>query len=213
MEEGSVRDCMGGLKRYEALSMVLGIARGLAYLHSKDIVHSDLKSDNVLVSPKKQALLTDFGISQMTSLSTGYSSDTVKGSGRWQAIEFFSLREEDDPPPLHTIATDVWAFGMTIYELLSYDLPYAHIKDRDQVTLVISRGFLPKYPADCAKSIGLNRVLENVLWSICKRCWNTDPGERPDVALLVGELDLIDRCKDTDARKYLSNLLDAFRNA
>ncbi len=75
--------------------------------------------DNVLVSPKKQALLTDFGISQMTSLSTVYSSDTVKGSGRWQAIEFFSFREEDDPPPLHTIATDVWAFGMTIYVITS----------------------------------------------------------------------------------------------
>ncbi len=72
----------------------------------------------MLVSPKNQALLTDFGISQMSSLSTGYSTDTVKGSGRWQAFEFFKFREEDEPVsplPGHTIETDVWAFGMTAY--------------------------------------------------------------------------------------------------
>jgi len=207
MEEGSLRDCMTGLNRYEALSMVLGIAKGLAYLHSKDIIHSNLKSDNVLISisPKKQALLTDFGISQMTSLSTGYNSDTVKGSGRWQAMEFFSL--SDARPPRHTIATDVWAFGMTIYELLSYDLPYAHIKHRDQVTLVISRGFLPKFPNHCATSTGLNKVLENALWCICIRCWNADPEVRPNISEIVGELEVVERCGDKDYDKFLSNLL------
>ncbi|KLO09789.1 kinase-like protein [Schizopora paradoxa] len=213
MVDGSLRDCMKNLKRYEALSMILGIAKGLAYLHSKDIIHSDLKTDNVLVSSDKEALLTDFGISQMTSLSTGYSSDTIKGSARWQAPEFFILREGDEPPPAHTIATDIWAFGMTIYELLSYNMPYAHIHDRDQVTLVVSKGFLPRRPKHLDDSTGLNRFLESKLWNVCERCWDLEPEARPPVLKIVEELQEIDRCKDSDMQIYSSNLLNSFRNA
>jgi len=213
MEEGSLRDCMKSLKRYEALSMVLGIAKGLAYLHSKNIIHSDLKSDNVLVSSEKQALLTNFGISQMTSLSTGYSSDNVKGSGRWQAMEFFKLREDDEPTPTHTIATDIWAFGMTVYELLSYDMPYAHIHDRDQVTLAISRGILPSRLKHFDSSAGLNKLIENSLWTICKRCWDFDPEARPSISNIVSELEAIELCKDSDPQKYLLNILDSLRSA
>lgn len=67
----------------------------------------------MLVSPDKQALLTDFGISRMDSLSTGYTSHSVRGTARWQAVEFFRLGE--GPPPEHTKNTDLWAFGMTVY--------------------------------------------------------------------------------------------------
>lgn len=66
------------------------------------------------MSRDKQALLTDFGISRMESLSNGYSTESSKGNARWQAREFLQF-SEGQTSPKHTFATDIWAFGMTIY--------------------------------------------------------------------------------------------------
>ncbi len=67
------------------------------------------------MSSDKQALLTDFGISRMDTLSAGYTTLSVKGSTRWQAYEFFDIVDDDHPAPKHTVKTDIWAFGMTVY--------------------------------------------------------------------------------------------------
>lgn len=67
------------------------------------------------MAPDGQALLTDFGVSRMDALSAGFTTHTVKGSTRWQAKEFFDILEDDAPAPIHTVNTDIWAFGMTVY--------------------------------------------------------------------------------------------------
>lgn len=61
-------------------------------------------------------LLTDFGISRLESSSgTGYNTDSVRGSTRWLAYEFFQISDnDDDPPPGHNKKTDVWSYGMTL---------------------------------------------------------------------------------------------------
>lgn len=114
------------------------MANGLTYLHSKNIIHGDLKAvrdrleysrrlklqcyilqDNILVSKDGTgAQLADFGISRalmsedFANLKT--SSNNVQGTLRWMAIEQFS----DTTPGAHeqySFATDIWSFGMTIY--------------------------------------------------------------------------------------------------
>ncbi len=72
---------------------------------------------NVLVSPEKRALLTDFGVSRMETLSTGRTNrnGNVGGTIRWQAVEFFKIIDEGDSSQEYTLETDVWAFGMTVY--------------------------------------------------------------------------------------------------
>jgi len=184
---GSLRDYMVKLDKKEIVTMVLGIARGLAYIHiSKGAIHSDLKSDNVLVSSDKQALLTDFGVSRMDALTAGYTTQSVKGNARWQAKEFFEILDDDLPPPTHTVKTDIWAFGMTIYELLTHDVPYHNLKD-PQVINYISRGKLPKKPEFSSKPT--DQKIELYLWKICQRCWNLEPELRPSMAHLEKELD------------------------
>ncbi len=98
-------------------------------------------------------------------------------------------------------------------ELLSYDVPYAYVKDRDQVALFRSRGHLPKLPKHCVGSAGLNRLMENTLWSICKRCWKKEPGSGPNIMDIVRELESIDRYRDPDPQKYLSNFLVCQHNS
>jgi len=95
MEKGSLREYMLKIGRKETVVMILGIARGLEYIHSTNNgIHSDVKSDNVLVSPEGTALLTDFGISRMDALSAGYTTRSVGGSTRWQAFELLDIKND-----------------------------------------------------------------------------------------------------------------------
>jgi len=75
MERGSLWQYMKkyNVTRKEAMSLVSDIAQGLAYMHGMDAIHSDVKSDNILISQHGRALLTDFGISRMETLTKGYT--------------------------------------------------------------------------------------------------------------------------------------------
>ncbi len=68
-------------------------------------------------------LLTDFGISRLESSSTtGYNTESVRGSTRWLAYEFFEISDnDDDPPPGHNEKTDVWSYGMTLLVSRGFD--------------------------------------------------------------------------------------------
>lgn len=81
----------------------------MAYLHEMGVVHGDVKGGNVLVSSNLHALLCDFGLAKTVDATT---STSLKGAGtvRWQAPELFN-----DAP--RSFKTDVYAFGMTIYEV------------------------------------------------------------------------------------------------
>jgi len=188
MVKGSLRAYMGSLKRIESSSMILDIACGLAYMHKRGAIHSDLKSDNVLVTPDDRAVLTDFGASRMDSLSSGYSTSgcRVVGSMQWLAVEFFPL--DDSPPPAHTMETDVWAFGMTVYELLVKNRPYYHIRNPCSVMWIIAKGGLPKKPEFSEGPSDLR--IEEFMWSLCNDCWKKDPKSRPtmnDLELRIRE--------------------------
>ena len=85
------------------------MASALYYLHSNSIVHGDIKGSNVLASPNGDALLCDFGLAKLVGSQT---SGSRKGSGtlRWESPELLHGQTK-------SAASDVWAFGMTIYEV------------------------------------------------------------------------------------------------
>lgn len=197
MERGSLWQYMKKhiVTSKEAISLVSDIAQGLAYVHGKDAIHSDLKSDNVLISPDKRALLTDFGISRMESLTNGYTMTRGnKGTARWQAVEFLNINDLGDGSetslagslPTHTKQTDVWAFGMTVYEVLTNDRPYAQIGSDVQIIVRLMQGKYPPKPA--FSNIPADALIEHYMWSICERCRETDPSSRPSMADLETEL-------------------------
>ncbi|KAG8896104.1 hypothetical protein FRB99_000189, partial [Tulasnella sp. 403] len=94
-------------------ALLLETAEALAYLHSQDIIHGDVKASNILISDDHHALLCDFGISRLLP-----SANTAGVKGR------DALRRES--PELWNGATrsaksDVYAFGITVYEVRSTD--------------------------------------------------------------------------------------------
>ncbi|MBR6932137.1 MAG: protein kinase, partial [Bacteroidales bacterium] len=95
------------------------VASGLAYLHKMDVVHHDIKPDNILRTESGSFAITDFGIStKMRSTLRRNSSRSVQqnssgGSLPYMGPEMFSERAES------VKATDIWAFGVTLYEMIT----------------------------------------------------------------------------------------------
>ncbi|KAL5493029.1 hypothetical protein ACEPAI_4477 [Sanghuangporus weigelae] len=158
------------------IRIVTDIARGLAYLHDKGVVHSDIKSDNILISNTGDALICDFGCSRMVESSRSYAniSTNTRGTDRYLAPELIT-----PPYSRRSKESDVWAFGMTVYELLARQRPFTGVIP----TLAISRLELPSCPPFAASPP------KEVLWEICQMCWVQNPEGRPDIVTLLDRLE------------------------
>ncbi|KAH7714171.1 RAF protein [Aphelenchoides avenae] len=120
------------------------IAEGVHYLHSKGVLHRDLKSGNILLTEANGTTLKicDFGLS---TVKTPRASDkkTAKspvGSVLWMAPEIINPRLKKGGSP-YTVQSDAYAFGICMYELLSRRLPYLGY-ERDQITYLVGAGLL-----------------------------------------------------------------------
>ena len=85
-------------------------AAGISYLHRMGIIHGDIKASNILVSNDAHALICDFGLAHSESEETSVGLQGM-GTIPWQSPEL--IKEETGK----TFASDVWAFGMSIYEV------------------------------------------------------------------------------------------------
>lgn len=158
--------------RNDPRPLLQDVASGLYYLHSHKlgpIVHGDLKGSNVLVSSDRRALLTDFGISILDGSSFTMSVGNIRGgSFRWIAPELL----EDCPA---SMASDVWAFGMTVLELFTRKHPFRECHNTSAVIRMLITGKLPPRPA--AELSGF--PLTDAWWKICTSCWEFAPSSRP----------------------------------
>ncbi|EJD07112.1 kinase-like protein [Fomitiporia mediterranea MF3/22] len=173
MENGTLREYLQVHPNCNAEPMIVGIAKGLDYLHGLGIIHGDLKADNVLISSHGEPLICDFGISKMLSASltiAAASSGGMKGSLRWMAYELFDLSSNGQL----TKESDIWAFGMTVYEVLSRELPYARFRNDMQVMHAIIKHVLPSCPAGYDSWSHFLKTM----WKICESCWILPPENR-----------------------------------
>ncbi|KAH8115011.1 kinase-like domain-containing protein, partial [Phellopilus nigrolimitatus] len=168
-ENGTVKKYLERHPDHDLLPLVTGIAEGLEYLHGQHIIHSDLKADNVLISIDGKPQICDFGISGILAssqtfggISSGQSG--IKGSLRWMAKELF---ETCEPPNAHSMESDIWAFGMTVYEMLTKELPFFYLKSDVFVMRHILDGNLPSRPT----SLETWPFRHQKLWDLCQTCW------------------------------------------
>ncbi|KAI6097179.1 kinase-like domain-containing protein [Pisolithus thermaeus] len=153
------------------------IASGLYYLHNHKlgVVHGDLKGFNVLVSSDRRALLTDFGLSTLNISTFSMSVDPERGfSLHWMAPELL-----DDGHA--SMASDVWAFGMTVLELFTRALPFSGCPRSQGVITKIARGKLPPRPAPESTQFRMT----DAWWEICTSCWENSPSLRPTMRDIV----------------------------
>jgi serine/threonine protein kinase len=130
------------------------ITQGLAYLHSKKIVHRDFKSSNILIGEQNKAVIADFGLSKVRKFEMTITKGV--GSPVWMAPEQFTTKAYSFP-------IDVYALGMVLWELIETKRPFANLND---VWQVIQRITLQKAGED----IDLRRV-PKALARIMESCW------------------------------------------
>jgi ankyrin repeat protein/tRNA A-37 threonylcarbamoyl transferase component Bud32 len=145
-------------KLYEA-------AAGLRFLHERNIVHCDLKCNQILVGRDGEAMLTDFGMSFVMGESGGSSG--VKGAIRWKAPE--CIRRENPSRP--TKEADVYSFGMCVVEAVTGTIPW------------------PNMPAERVHEFKSKpEAFTDAQWVFVESLLTSDPSSRLSMAAAMEEL-------------------------
>ncbi|KAG8953677.1 hypothetical protein FRC04_001881 [Tulasnella sp. 424] len=142
-------------------------ADAIGYLHDEEVVHGDIKASNILIGDNGQVLLCDFGLTRTTDLRT---STAMKGAGtlRWQSPELWDGGSKG-------FKSDVYAFGMTIAEVLTGEVPFPDLQTDGAVirAVLIESRRPPKNPAKSPTGLSYEKV-----WAVAEACWPTTPEER-----------------------------------
>ncbi|XP_066524443.1 tyrosine-protein kinase Src42A isoform X2 [Hoplias malabaricus] len=189
------------MKKDIAFSLMIGFAvqvtEGMAYLESNNIVHRDLRADNILLTDMQFCKIADFGLAHF-ALPGDHEHTSVKIPVKWMAPEIFCGNK-------YTSQCDVWSFGILLTEIITYgNDPYPEL-DKIKCILAIRRGYRMECPSDCPLT----------LYEIMLLCWSTNPEDRPGFTALkhrlmaldpepISELDSVDVELNKDSSDCLS---------
>jgi serine/threonine protein kinase len=168
-KQGSSEKLIGKLKKdADIWKYIEDVASGLAYLHActPPIVHQDIKPGNVLIDDIYNYAITDFGISSKKGGSREYFyDDENSGTLAYMAPERFT--DEAEPMP----QSDIWAFGATLHELLTGNVPFGEEGGYAQIQKNIPMPDAPGVTADIQRLI--------------HACLAPDPDDRPTAQQLA----------------------------
>ena len=120
----------GPLEPGEALRVIRQVAAGLGEAHGKGIIHRDIKSANIMVTPKGQAKVMDFGLAKLRGGSSLTKSQTTLGTVAYMSPE--QARGDDVDA-----RTDLWSLGVVLYETLTGELPFRGDRDLSVIHSII----------------------------------------------------------------------------
>ncbi|WCJ37076.1 Protein kinase superfamily protein with octicosapeptide/Phox/Bem1p domain [Euphorbia peplus] len=179
MVDGSLRHVLLKKDRYldrrKRLLIAMDAAFGMEYLHSKNIVHFDLKCDNLLVNLKDPqrpiCKVGDFGLSKIkrnTLVSGG-----VRGTLPWMAPELLNGGSSKVSEKV-----DVFSFGIVLWEILTGEEPYSNMHYGAIIGGIVNNSLRPTIPKHCDPE--WKRLME--------QCWSPNPLARPAFTEIAGRL-------------------------
>lgn len=159
------------------VQMALDISRGLNYLHSKKIVHRDVKTENMLLDESGTVKLADFGVARIES------SDPKDMTGETGTPGYMAPEVLHGKP--YNRKCDVYSFGICLWEIYCCDMPYPDLSFTEMTYAVVRQKRRPKIPRCCPSSLS----------DVMRRCWDANPNKRPEMDEVVKMLKRIDISK------------------
>ncbi|XP_071730323.1 uncharacterized protein [Rutidosis leptorrhynchoides] len=186
MVDGSLRHVLVRKDRHldhrKKLIIAMDAAFGMEYLHSKNIVHFDLKCDNLLVNMKDPSRpickVGDFGLSKIkrnTLVSGG-----VRGTLPWMAPELLNGSSSKVSEKV-----DVFSFGIVLWEILTGEEPYANMHYGAIIGGIVSNTLRPPIPKDC----------DGEWRKLMEQCWAPNPVVRPSFTEITKKLRVMSHSK------------------
>ncbi|XP_052591253.1 ephrin type-A receptor 5 isoform X9 [Peromyscus californicus insignis] len=182
MENGSLDTFLkkndGQFTVIQLVGMLRGIAAGMKYLSDMGYVHRDLAARNILINSNLVCKVSDFGLSRVLEddPEAAYTTRGGKIPIRWTAPEAIAFRK-------FTSASDVWSYGIVMWEVVSYgERPYWEMTNQD-VIKAVEEGYRLPSPMDCPAA----------LYQLMLDCWQKDRNSRPKFDEIVNMLDKLIR--------------------
>nr|XP_061803617.1 RAF proto-oncogene serine/threonine-protein kinase-like isoform X3 [Nerophis lumbriciformis] len=157
-------------------------AQGMDYLHAKNIIHRDMKSNNIFLHEGLTVKIGDFGLATVKARWSGsHQVEQPSGSILWMAPEV--IRMQDNNP--YSFQSDVYSYGIVLFELMTGELPYSQIANRDQIIFMVGRGYLSpdlsKLYKNCPKA--MKRLVAD--------CIKKSKDERPLFPQILSSIELL----------------------
>ena len=146
----------GPLELDEALSIALQAAQGLQMAHKKGVVHRDIKSANIMVTEDNQAKIMDFGLARMTGGTLLTQEGTAMGTIAYMSPEQAQGEEVDH-------RTDIWSFGVVLYEMFGGQLPFMGEHDQAVVYSILNKKPQPLEELRSEIPVSIGQVVDKAL--------------------------------------------------
>lgn len=159
------------------IQLALDLSRGLSYLHSKKIVHRDVKTENMLLDSRRTLKIADFGVARVEA------QNPRDMTGETGTLGYMAPEVLDGKP--YNRKCDVYSFGICLWEIYCCDMPYPDLSFAEVSSAVVRQNLRPDIPRCCPSSLA----------SIMKKCWDANPEKRPEMDEVVGLLEAIDTSK------------------
>ncbi|KAG1743008.1 kinase-like domain-containing protein [Suillus lakei] len=146
--------------RRQRLELLQGVAAGVLYLHTSEVVHGNLSGNNVLIDDLGKARLTDFGLS---AASGGFRGASYLGQAgrpgaiRWAAPELIEGQHS-------TFESDIYSFGSIMLQVLSGELPWSEVEVPDEHIIIqkLTKGQVPRWPSSVSRDH----------YNFIRKCWS-----------------------------------------
>jgi hypothetical protein len=172
-DRGSLKDvltqCPSLLDPTRRALIICDIVLGMRYVHSRQVLHRDLKASNILINEDWGAVIGDFGSSCFEIDDTTITPDS--GTVHYAAPELF------EPKAVSTQKADVFAFALIVYEVVEGHPVFAPSLNYYEVVRALRDGRRPSLPASCG----------SFMESLIGRCWSTNPSDRPTFEGILDE--------------------------
>ncbi len=174
--KGSLFDCLHVQKNKftenEQLNIAYEIAIALRYLHSRKINHCDLKSSNILLDDNLKIKVSDFGLSRLKNIFSFNENKGRIGTSHWMPPEIMKAQKYEE-------SSDVFSYGMIVWEILTGEIPYYGLTPNQIIGLV----------SDSRKIVEVPKNGHPALRKLIKNCLLYEPEKRPNFDHIIKYLD------------------------